>query len=79
MGVEPFEIQLLGPVKVALAGRELTIGGRRQRGLLALLVLERGRPVSSERLADELWQGRPPAGFETTLRSYVSRLRGALG
>jgi predicted ATPase/DNA-binding SARP family transcriptional activator len=76
---DSFEIQLLGPVRVAWAGRELAIGGRRQRGLLAMLVLERGRPVSRERLADELWQGRPPAGFETTLRSYVSRLRGVLG
>jgi predicted ATPase/DNA-binding SARP family transcriptional activator len=61
------------------AGRELVLGGPRQRRLLALLVLEGGRPVSSEKLADELWQRRPPAGFETTLRSYVSRLRGALG
>ena len=79
MGVDSFEIHLLGPVRVARAGRELAIGGRRQRGLLALLVLERGRPVSIERLADELWDGRPPAAFETTLRSYVSRLRGVLG
>ena len=79
MGVDSFEIHLLGPVRVARAGRELAIGGRRQRGLLALLVLGQGRPMSSERLADELWQGRPPAGFEATLRSYVSRLRGVLG
>jgi len=79
VGVDSFEIHLLGPVRVTRAGRELAIGGRRQRGLLALLVLERGRPVSREKLADELWQGRPPAGFETALRSYVSRLRGVLG
>ena len=79
MGVDSFEIHLLGPVRVVRAGRELAVGGRRQRGLLALLVLERGRPVSRERLADELWEGKPPAGFETTLRSYVSRLRGVLG
>lgn len=79
MGVDSFEIDLLGPVRVVRAGRELAIGGRRQRSLLALLVLERGRPVPNERLADELWQGRPPAAFEATLRSYVSRLRGVLG
>jgi predicted ATPase/DNA-binding SARP family transcriptional activator len=77
--VDSFEIHLLGPVWVARAGRELAIGGRRQRALLALLVLERGRAVSTERLAEELWQGSPPAGFEATLRSYVSRLRGTLG
>jgi predicted ATPase/DNA-binding SARP family transcriptional activator len=78
LGTDSFEIQLLGPVRVTWAGRELAMGGRRQRGLLALLVLERGRPVPVDRLADELWQGRPPRGFETTLRSYVSRLRGTL-
>ena len=79
MSVDSFEIHLLGPVGVARAGRDLAIGGRRQRGLLALLVLEQGRAVSRERLADELWNGSPPAGFEATLRSYVSRLRGMLG
>jgi len=79
MGVEPFEIRLLGPMQVTWAGRELAVGGRRQRALLALLVLEQGRAVSRERLAEELWEGRPPAGSETTLRSYVSRLRGVLG
>ena len=79
MGVDSFEIDLLGPVRVVRAGRELALRGRRQRGLLALLVIERGRPVSSERLADELWRGDPPAGFEATLRSYISRLRGVLG
>jgi predicted ATPase/DNA-binding SARP family transcriptional activator len=77
--VDSFEIHLLGPVGVTRAGSQVAIGGRRQRELLALLVLERGRPVTSDRLADELWRGRPPAGFETTLRSYVSRLRGVLG
>jgi DNA-binding SARP family transcriptional activator len=76
---DSFEIRLLGPVRVVRAGREVALGGRRQRALLALLALQRGMPVSRERLADELWQGRPPAGFETTLRSYVSRLRSALG
>jgi predicted ATPase/DNA-binding SARP family transcriptional activator len=79
VGVDSFEIRLLGPVRVMRAERELALGGRRQRALLALLVLERGMPVSRERLAEELWQGRPPGGFETTLRSYASRLRGVLG
>ena len=38
-----------------------------------------GRPVSAERIAEELWNGDPPAGASTTVRSYVSRLRAALG
>jgi len=69
----------LGPVEAVVSGDLVRLGGRRQRALLALLVLERGRPVAMDKLADELWAGRPPDGFRTTLRSYVSRLRGALG
>ena len=57
----------------------LPLGGRRQRALLALLLLEPGRSVPADRLADALWQGAPPKGAASTLRSYVSRLRSALG
>ncbi len=38
-----------------------------------------GTPVSADLLIDELWGGEPPDGASTTLRSYLSRLRGALG
>jgi DNA-binding SARP family transcriptional activator len=73
------DFRLLGPVEAEADGRTLPLGGPRQRTLLALLLVERGRPVPAERLAEELWQGRPPAGAATTLYSYVSRLRGAVG
>jgi predicted ATPase/DNA-binding SARP family transcriptional activator len=73
------QLRLLGPVQAVANGEALPLGGPRQRALLALLTLERGRPISTGRLADELWLGEPPPGAETTLRSYVSRLRRALG
>jgi predicted ATPase/DNA-binding SARP family transcriptional activator len=73
------EIRLLGPVEAVADQRVLALGGRRQRALLALLSLEVGRPVPADRLAEELWLGAPPAGAEATLRTYVSRLRRALG
>jgi predicted ATPase/DNA-binding SARP family transcriptional activator len=57
------------------AGRDLPLGGPKQRSVLALLLLEAGRVVPSERLVDELWRGSPPPGAVKTLRSYVSRLR----
>jgi predicted ATPase/DNA-binding SARP family transcriptional activator len=72
------EVRLLGPVEAVADGGSVSLGGPRQRALLALLALAEG-PVSTDRLADELWGGRPPAAAETTLRSYVSRLRSALG
>jgi predicted ATPase/DNA-binding SARP family transcriptional activator len=75
----PLEFRLLGPIEVAHRRGFVQLGGRRQRALLALLLLERGRAVSSHRLIDELWDGNPPAGAAKTLRAYVSRLRSALG
>jgi predicted ATPase/DNA-binding SARP family transcriptional activator len=73
------EYRLLGPVEVLRQGRPLQLGGRRQRTLLALLLLEPGRPVATDRLIDELWRETPPPGAERTLRVYVSRLRASLG
>jgi predicted ATPase/DNA-binding SARP family transcriptional activator len=73
------EFRVLGPVEAVRAGQPLRLGGRRQRWLLALLLLEPGRAISSDRLIDELWQDTPPRGAEGTLRVYVSRLRSALG
>ena len=71
--------RVLGPVEAVCAGQAIRLGGRRQRWLLALLLVEPGQAISSDRLIDELWQGRPPGGAEGTLRVYVSRLRSALG
>ena len=73
-----FELGLLGPVRAVRAGRELPLGGPRQRAVLALLVLDAGRVVPAGRLVEEVWRGQPPPGAAKTLRSYVSRLRSAL-
>jgi DNA-binding SARP family transcriptional activator len=72
------ELGLLGPVRAVRAGRELPLGGPRQRAVLALLVVEAGQVVPAGRLIEELWRGGPPPGAATTLRSYVSRLRALL-
>jgi len=79
LGRRSFELRLLGPVEAFLDGEVVPLGGRRQRALLALLLVARGQPLATGELADELWQGRPPQGFQKTLRSYVSRLRRTLG
>ena len=73
------EFRVLGAVEVVRADGPVVLGGRRQRALLGLLLVEPGQTISSDRIAEELWQGRPPRGAEGTLRVYVSRLRTALG
>ncbi|MEU0938189.1 MULTISPECIES: AfsR/SARP family transcriptional regulator [unclassified Embleya] len=56
----------------------LNIGPRRQRELLTLLLLRPGVAVPVDRLAEELWNGRPPPGARSTLHAYLSGLRRVL-
>ncbi|WDZ84652.1 AfsR/SARP family transcriptional regulator [Micromonospora cathayae] len=70
---------ILGPVEARTAdGTALPLGGRQLRALLALLLLDAGRMVGTDRLIDGLHGGRPPAGAANALQSQVSRLRRAL-
>ena len=71
---------MLGPVEAHAGRHRLDLEGPEATlSLMALLLIEQGRPVASDRLADQLWNGNPPDGAATTLRSYVSRLRTTLG
>ena len=73
------EFRILGPVQAVRAGRDLGLGGPKQRAVLALLLLDAGRTVPAGHLIEALWRGSPPPGAAGTLRSYVSRLRVLLG
>ena len=73
------EFRILGPLEVEEGGRQIPLGGEKQRALLALLLLSRGRPVSTDRLIDEVWSGEPPATAVKSVQVYVTRLRRALG
>jgi predicted ATPase/DNA-binding SARP family transcriptional activator len=72
------EFRVLGPLEVVRDGVPLDLGGAKQRAVLAALLVERGRVLGAERLADLVWEGAPPASADTTLRSYISNLRKAL-
>src|SRR6266498_3188283 len=73
------EFRVLGPLEVVAAGRSLELGGRKQRALLALLLLEANRVVSSDRLIDALWEDDPTDTAPKALTVYVSQLRKLLG
>jgi YVTN family beta-propeller protein len=46
--------------------------------VLACLLLDLGRNVPSDSIVDAVWGERPPSGVQTTLQTYVFRLREAL-
>jgi ABC-type branched-subunit amino acid transport system substrate-binding protein/DNA-binding SARP family transcriptional activator len=73
------EFRILGPLEVIDQGTSLALGGPRQRLVLAFLVVEANRVVSTDRLIDRIWGDEPPDAARQALFSYVSRLRKLLG
>ncbi|HEX2468064.1 MAG TPA: AfsR/SARP family transcriptional regulator [Solirubrobacterales bacterium] len=72
------EFRILGSLEVVADGREVPLGGARQRAVLAILLLHRGEVVPVDRIAEELWGERPPETAIKTVQVYVSRLRKVL-
>jgi DNA-binding SARP family transcriptional activator/tetratricopeptide (TPR) repeat protein len=72
------EFRLLGPLEVIVDGVPIEIGPRKRRAVLALLLHELGRTVSTNRLVDLLWPDAPPAGARSTVKAHVSRIRSTL-
>ena len=73
------EFRLLGPLEVLADGREIPVGGPRQRLVLAHLLLGANRVVSMDDLVDGVWEANAPPAARNTIQSYVSHLRAALG
>ena len=70
---------VLGPIEVTGPSGVVDLGGARQRRLLAALLLHAGEVASTDRVLDIVFDGVPPSGASTTIRSYIARLRKALG
>jgi DNA-binding SARP family transcriptional activator len=73
------EFRLLGPLEARDRGRPLALGGPKQRGVLAMLLLRPNEVVSTDRVIDELWGDRPPRTVDAYIQNCVSRLRRVLG
>ena len=73
------DFRILGPLEVSDETGHVALGGPKQRGLLAILVLEAGRVVSTDRLIDLLWGEEAPKTATASLQNAVGRLRRALG
>lgn len=69
--------RVLGPVDVLVDGAPVRLRPQERR-LLAVLLCRPNRPVPTEELVDELWNGSPPATARTAIRVHVERTRVAL-
>ena len=64
------EFEILGPLRT-----RATVRPTKQRRLLATLLLQPNRFVSTDQLAEALWDGVPPRSALANLRTYVLALR----
>jgi DNA-binding SARP family transcriptional activator len=71
-------LQVLGPTAItARDGTEVPLR-RLERQVVAVLLLRAPQPCSADMLADALWGEELPRHPSSTLRIYVSRVRGQL-
>lgn len=69
---------LLGPVSVWADGAPLDVPDGRPALVLATLLAARGETATPDRLIDALWD-EPPVSASANLRTYLARVRRALG
>ena len=77
-GPSGLSFHVLGRLEAYYDDVALDLGPRKQRAVLALLLLNANRVVSTERLIDDLWGDSPPSTARATLQVYVAGLRKAL-
>ena len=70
------DFRVLGPLEVhdEVVG-VVPLRAAKERALLLILLLHANEVVSTERLIDQLWGGRPPTSAANVLQTYVSHLR----
>ncbi len=66
---------MLGPVEIRTDDGVLDIGPPQQRHVLAALVVDAGRPVTTEALIDRVWDGRAPDRARRTVHVHIVRIR----
>lgn len=73
-------IQLFGSISaVGADGQEVSLGGPKQRTALAMLCLDPGHAVSTDRLIGAVWGDKVPERATRSLSTYMSNLRRGTG
>jgi DNA-binding SARP family transcriptional activator len=66
---------VLGPLLVTANGTRMPLGAPKQRAVLAMLVINRNRPVSVDSLISGVWDEDPVPAARISIQSHVSNLR----
>jgi DNA-binding SARP family transcriptional activator len=69
------DYRILGPLEAFDGERGLSLGGARQRSVLALLLLRSNQALSRDVIVDELWGEEPPPSAAKVLQNCISALR----
>ncbi|AZG44692.1 BTAD domain-containing putative transcriptional regulator [Gordonia insulae] len=69
---------VLGGLGAQIDSETVELGTRKQRAVLAQLLLSDGDPVSVDRLIDGIWGSSAPDRAEVSVQAYISGLRKAL-
>src|SRR5262249_28150708 len=70
---------VLGPLEAIGRDGPISLGGRRQRAVLADLIVNANELVPADALIDLVWGEEAPPAARSTLFGYISHLRKALG
>jgi predicted ATPase/DNA-binding SARP family transcriptional activator len=73
------KVRFFGAFEVSEDGVPVPVRGAKQRALLAMLALQRGKPVSADRLIDAVWGDQPVANPANALQAQIGQLRRTLG
>ena len=69
------DYRILGPLEAFDGARAISLGGARQRAVLALLLLHGNEALTSDVIVDELWGDDAPPTAGKVLQNCVSALR----
>src|SRR5262245_43126581 len=61
MAEKALDFGVLGPLQVTVDGTPLALGTPKQKAVLAMLIINRNRPVATHALIEAAWEQWPPA------------------
>jgi predicted ATPase/DNA-binding SARP family transcriptional activator len=76
---EVWNFGVLGQLTAERDGVAVALPGQKPRVLLAVLLMNRGRPVTVDQLVEALWGERAPASAASAFHVHLSKVRATVG